>query len=210
MTADAIYLFCLEEMYELCREHSIPDAWVYLYTSWYSPDSWRNWARSSAPTAIPLSNTTMLIEAHWKVLKRNHLYHFNRAHLDLLVFIIMERHCRDLVIKFDNFVVHRHEPSSWERNFTLEWRKALNASNEHPATNARYHPSIDNWVCGCQAYFNNQYLICKHLVRRSRYNVDGIHYHRHVVLRRTTAPFITIRNVSICFINACHLIGLLH
>ena len=105
MDADAIYRHCVYEMYQFCREHDLADAWVYLYKSWYRPAAWRTWARSSVPDRIALSATTMLIEAHWKVLKCNHLYQFNRARLDLLVYVIIERYGRDLVHKFENNVV---------------------------------------------------------------------------------------------------------
>ncbi|KAG2228354.1 hypothetical protein INT45_011146 [Circinella minor] len=47
--------------------------------------AWKTWARCTTGNCIPIAKTTMLIEAHWKVLKRNHLYHYNRARLVLLV-----------------------------------------------------------------------------------------------------------------------------
>ena len=159
------------------------------------PFAWRTWSRSSVPTRIALSKTTMLIEAHWKVLKRNHLYHFNRARLDLLVYVIIERYGFDLLHNFKNKAVLRREPSSWEKNFFKEWRKALrDAPAERPDAEVAYRPSIDNSVCGCETFINNQFLLCKHLVRRSTFGT--INYRRHLVLRKTTPPFVTILEVS--------------
>ncbi|KAI9259553.1 hypothetical protein BDA99DRAFT_410901, partial [Phascolomyces articulosus] len=62
----------------------------------YKPEAWRNWARTAVPDRIPTAKTTKLIEAHWKVLKRNHLYRYNRPRLDLLVFVITQRHFPEL------------------------------------------------------------------------------------------------------------------
>lgn len=149
MNADEIYEFCVEEMYLLCYEHNLPDAWTYLYDQWYSPDSWRQWAHSGVPGRIPVGNTTMLMEAHWKVLKRNHMYHYNRARLNLLVYVMMNRHSHDLILKFHNFVVHRREPGSWERGFAAAWREARRKRRENPTTDTVYQPSIERWVCGC-------------------------------------------------------------
>ena len=66
-----------------------------------SREAWKQWARSAVPDRITAGKTTMLIEAHWKVLKQNHLYRFNRARLDLLVFVIIDRYFPDLRHKYN-------------------------------------------------------------------------------------------------------------
>jgi hypothetical protein len=38
----------------------------------------------------------MVIESHWKTIKRDHLYRFNRPRLDLLCFVLVKK-----VILFD-------------------------------------------------------------------------------------------------------------
>ncbi|KAF7730058.1 hypothetical protein EC973_003003 [Apophysomyces ossiformis] len=61
-----IHLNCDEEVYAYCKEHNLPDAWVYLYKQWYTKDVWVQWARSAIPFNIPAGKPTMFIEAHWK------------------------------------------------------------------------------------------------------------------------------------------------
>lgn len=84
----------------------------------------------------------MLIEAHWKVLKRNHLDRFNRARLDLLVYVIVEKHFTELLTKFNRTIVRRLEGNSWEKTFVRKWNKLVNR-RENPESSQLYQPSVE-------------------------------------------------------------------
>ena len=179
-------------MYTFCYERGYIDAWVYLYRQWYKPEAWKQWARSAVPDRITAGKTTMLIEAHWKVLKRNHLYRFNRARLDLLVFVIIDRYFPDLRHKYNLSTVRSREATRWEKKFTVEWNKAYRVTESHNA-NALYQPSIETWTCGCRSYLTSKFLICKHLVKRSRRGeIPNLGF---FIQRVSSAPFLRIRPV---------------
>jgi hypothetical protein len=89
---EAIRRRSAEEMYSYCRDNSLQDTWAYLYRNWYTKTSYDRWAKSGVANKLPIGKTTMMIEAHWKVLKRTHLYHYNRARLDLVTFIILQHY----------------------------------------------------------------------------------------------------------------------
>lgn len=59
----------------------------YLHEEWYNIDSFNLWGRRNY-SKIPLDRTTMLVEAHWSVLKRSLLQNYNRPRVDMLVFVI--------------------------------------------------------------------------------------------------------------------------
>ncbi|KAI8332798.1 hypothetical protein BC941DRAFT_318598, partial [Chlamydoabsidia padenii] len=88
--AGQIHRQSAQEMYIYCINNDIPDVWGYLYTLWYRLDEWRKWARSCT-FLVPNGKSTMMMESHWKVLKRNHLYHYNRPRMDLLTYIITDK-----------------------------------------------------------------------------------------------------------------------
>ncbi|CAB4439127.1 unnamed protein product [Rhizophagus irregularis] len=52
---------------------------------------WILWARSSVATKICIFRTTMLMEFHWKVVKRDYLPKFFQSRLDLVTYIIISR-----------------------------------------------------------------------------------------------------------------------
>lgn len=129
-SSEEIYLDCSKEIYRFCYERSLPDTWAYLYKRWYCPERWAQWSRSSLPLHIPAGKTTMFIESHWKVLKRCHLYRFNRARLDLLVFILIDRHCRSLMHKLFRDVVNRASTTRWDQLFCSEWNRCYSRSQD--------------------------------------------------------------------------------
>lgn len=85
-----IWNACVTEMYNYCRQQNLVSAWAYLWNEWYIPTHWALWARSSY-NKISILRTTMVIESHWRMIKRDHLYKFNRPRLDLLCFVIVQK-----------------------------------------------------------------------------------------------------------------------
>lgn len=189
-----IHKECAQEIYDLCVRHNLPDTWAYLYKQWYCPNRWVQWSRASFPSTLPAGKTTMFIESHWRVLKKCHLYKFNRARLDLLTYIIIDRHCRALFYKFNRDVLKRNQASRWEQNFCNAWNGCVNAAQQ-PMNS--YYISVFDWICGCPAFLKSKFMICKHLVSRyvTENNFDGngkIAPKERFILRKTRSPYIEI------------------
>lgn len=113
--ASDIWQESAKELYEYCYERDLIDLWVYFVDHWYRSDRWYLWARSSFQSLLPMGKTTMMIEAHWKVLKRNHLYYYHRARLDTLVWVISTKHFPQQMYKWARLIARRIEASDWKR-----------------------------------------------------------------------------------------------
>jgi len=88
LTSDELWLLSVREMYDFCIQHGLKYVWAYMWTNWYKKEDWILWARAANPEIICLFKTTMLIEAHWKVIKRDFLPKFFRLCLDLVTYVI--------------------------------------------------------------------------------------------------------------------------
>ncbi|SAL96433.1 hypothetical protein [Absidia glauca] len=130
------------EMYDYCVSNNLRDVWVYMYRNWYTRVQYNRWARSAVSGKVPMGKTTMMIEAHWKVLKKCHLYHYNRARLDLLVYAILQQYYRKLTMKYQAAVVFRQETTTFEKRFHEEWRKGIRAQ----ISGTDYMTSLDLWL----------------------------------------------------------------
>ena len=61
-TPEGIKCWAVEQMYEFCVLHELPNLWAYLWENWYRCGRWELWARSGNPREIPRLKTTMLVE----------------------------------------------------------------------------------------------------------------------------------------------------
>ena len=91
LPTEAIYETSVQEMYTFCKDNSFISLWSYLWTEWYSDSKWKLWAQSSCTDMISILKTTMFVEGHWKVIKRDFLYKFFRPRIDLVVYILMKK-----------------------------------------------------------------------------------------------------------------------
>src|SRR5947199_2979976 len=151
----------VEEAYNFCKQHSLPLLWVYLWNEWYSPTRWILWFRAGCDNKISILKTTMFVEAHWKVLKRDFLYKFFCSRLDLVVFIIMEQVIPHQQRKFEQLFLVKREKAEWRKAFKKEWKPLT----KRPPNNT-YLTDTTRWICGCPAFFTSRFLICKHLVQQ--------------------------------------------
>ncbi|GBB87485.1 hypothetical protein RclHR1_13980003 [Rhizophagus clarus] len=71
-----IWTNAVYEMYSFCFQHNLPWLWSYMWREWYSDSHWFLWMRAGYDSKISILKTTMFVEAHWKVLKRDFLYKF--------------------------------------------------------------------------------------------------------------------------------------
>ncbi|CAG8684911.1 11567_t:CDS:2, partial [Gigaspora rosea] len=137
----------VKEMYIYCKNNNLKWAWSYLWVEWYSPLKWPNWARS-AKKEISVLKTTMIAESHWRLIKHNYLYKFNKPCLDLLM---QKRESGSKKIM-----------SSWHSAFKRTWKtcskKALGGSS--------YITNPKTWTCSCpvQRYRSSPFLRHKDLI----------------------------------------------
>ena len=75
-TSTEIYEKAVKEMYEFCKNNSLVALWSYLWSEWYNEKRWPLWARSACENKVSVLRTTMIVEGHWKVIKRDFLYKF--------------------------------------------------------------------------------------------------------------------------------------
>ena len=104
----------------------------------------------------------MMIEAHWKVLKHDYLYRFNRPRLDYVIYVICEHLLPQQENRLLQLINGRQHPHWWEE-FKREWKKT---GQRNVSTNPeeRYYTSEALWVCSCPNFLQSRFLLCKHLV----------------------------------------------
>jgi hypothetical protein len=159
-----IYQDCVKEAYQFCYSRNLCKLWGYLWVNWYNKKDWKLFARSAYPSAMPLARTTMITESHWRVIKYNYKYNYNRPRLDCLTQILVEQLAPDFNLTLTQYITRRDYPSWWQA-FKKDWNDAA-AKEIEPGTEGRYHVDVDNWVCSCPAYQHSCYLLCKHLVAK--------------------------------------------
>lgn len=120
LTEHEIWTNSVKEMYEFCASNNLKHLWVYMWNNWYRIEMWKLWTRSVIADKICIFHTTMLVESHWKVVKRDFLPKFFKPRLDLVVYIIIIRlipHHKQQYNKYFN----GREISSWRKDFKKEW-----------------------------------------------------------------------------------------
>ncbi|ORX43453.1 hypothetical protein DM01DRAFT_1286161, partial [Hesseltinella vesiculosa] len=195
-TSAEIHEFATQQIYDFCHSQNLLFVWIYLYSHWYTEVQWVKWARS-ARDEIPAGKTTMLVEAHWRVLKRIHLHHHNRPRTDYLVFIMISRQCRRLILSFNQKVAERRVVPSWENEFRAEWRK-LNDLQIDDDRNELYQVDVERWVCSCPYFIHNRFLLCKHLVNGGHgygNSVGLLQPRRYLITRKQAPPYIQLIHV---------------
>ena len=76
LTSDELWLLFVRELYDFCVQHDLKHVWAYMWVNWYKKEDWVLWTRAANSEKICLFKTTVLIEAHWKVIKRKFLPKF--------------------------------------------------------------------------------------------------------------------------------------
>ncbi|KAF7349473.1 SWIM-type domain-containing protein [Mycena sanguinolenta] len=138
--------WAVKQMYTYCFENDLPEAWAYLWENWYRRGRWELWARSEHPQ-IPRLKTTMMVESHWRRIKRDFLHHFHKPRLDLLVWILVTklapRYYRRLELMMVDTGRHRELPS-WRKDFKSEWKRCRHTPITLPL-NEQYQPDPYKW-----------------------------------------------------------------
>ncbi|KAJ7479127.1 hypothetical protein FB451DRAFT_1450936 [Mycena latifolia] len=181
--------WAVKQMYEYCVGNDLPEAWAYLWENWYRNGRWELWARAPHPQ-IPRLKTTMMVESHWRRIKRDFLHHFHMPCLDLLVWILVKKLAPTYYRKLDHYLVDTgryRELPSWRKDFKLLWNKALKTPiTTDPDRLYKYNTQPDKWLCTCPELPKNRFLICKHLVQ-GMHPVSPVFFLE--VKRNRTSPF---------------------
>jgi hypothetical protein len=155
-----IWKLSVREMYNLCYENNLNYVWAYMWCNWYQFNSWVLWARAATPNEICVFKTTMLVESHWKVIKRNYLPRFFRPRLDLVTYIIITRLLPHSEMMYDKYKKGR-EKVSWRKEFKKHWKDLA----KKECSGKLYYTNTDQWICSCSAFLIDRFFLCKHLVK---------------------------------------------
>jgi hypothetical protein len=154
-----IWTHCVGEMFRFCYQNNLQMEWAYLWDNWYNWSQFCLWARCTFSEII-VHKTTMLIESHWRTLKRDHLYKFARPRLDLLCFIITDKVVSQQLERYYLLCNGREQPS-WRKDFKSEWRSLTSKMVQN---REKYLTDQHKWICSCPYFLVNRFLLCKHLV----------------------------------------------
>jgi MULE transposase domain len=183
-TSEQIREEAVKEMYTYCKENDLAWAWAYLWVEWYSKEKWKNWARS-CKSDIPVLKTTMIVESHWRIIKRDYLYKFHKPRLDLLIWVLASRLVPRCIIKYQHLISSRQRTRytpSWRPVFKRAWKEC----SRRTINDTSYITDSVKWTCSCPAYLESRFLLCKHLVQSVR-PVGPIFFNE--VHRRRSPPF---------------------
>ncbi|KAJ7171174.1 hypothetical protein C8R46DRAFT_1262353, partial [Mycena filopes] len=176
-------------MYDFCFKRGLREVWGYFWTSWYAPQRWKLWARSSAPFVSRL-RTTMNVENFWRQLKHNFLHNHVRPRLDLLVWILVTKVTPAYMARAhaleDNYRIGRGRPlTPFRKAFKTAWRALAKLPLSDDA-DKKYITCVATWTCTCPGFKYHACLLCKHLVQAVG-EVPPIFFIQ--VVRRRTLPF---------------------
>ncbi|KAJ7586328.1 hypothetical protein C8J56DRAFT_787434, partial [Mycena floridula] len=176
-----------EALYNFCVKFNMQAVWAYLWENWLRPGRWELWARSGH-SDIPILKTTMILESHWRRIKKDFLHHFSNPRVDLLVWILVTKLAPTYYRKLD-LILHPipryRELAAWRKAFKHEWRRCETAPITLPL-NEKYRPNPHRWACNCPSLATSRFLICKHLVQGVK-RVPPVFFLE--VRRQRTAPF---------------------
>jgi hypothetical protein len=186
LTAEAIHREAVYEMYQFCRTRGLREAWGYFWTSWYAPQRWKLWARSTSPFVSRL-RTTMNVENFWKQLKHGFLHNHFRPRLDLLVWVLITKVTPAYLVRAhlldDGFRLGRSKPlTPFQKQFKAAWLALAKLPLSDDA-DTKYITSLATWTCTCKALKFHSSHLCKHLVQAV--GPPPPHFWGQIVRRRT-------------------------
>ena len=182
LSKEDIWKSSVQEIYEFCFKYDLRHVWAYLWTNWYQKKLWILWCRAAIEDQFCIFRTTMLMESHWKVIKRDFLPKFFRPRIDLLIYIIISRLIPHHQQQYQKYLNER-EYVSWKKDFKKEWKQL-----EKTKINNFYLTDTTRWICGCLSFACNRFLICKHLVQQY-----GRPESFHNIYRQGKYPFLTFK-----------------
>lgn len=157
--ANEIWKECVSEMLQFCKNNNLLRLWTYFWKEWYTKDKWNLWAQSSNEN-ISHIKTTMIVESHWRHIKRDYLYKFHKPRIDHLCYILIKRVINEQLHRIQLLQQGRYLVE-WRKEFKKEWRQHEKKVTE---INGRYLTNSAQWICSCPAYIQSRFFLCKHLI----------------------------------------------
>ncbi|KAK9319189.1 hypothetical protein V1517DRAFT_266742, partial [Lipomyces orientalis] len=135
---EEIHASSIKEMLDYCKSIDQPRLFRYFWTNWYRP-SFGNvgsrWeiaslcGRPGSSCAIPISRTTMRLESHWRILKRDYASHLIKPRLDVLTYIICTGLVHSRIHLYLQVEAGRVRPSLYE-DFVSLWRECADVIDD--------------------------------------------------------------------------------
>lgn len=158
-----IHSYAVDQMKTFCKSTNNLILFEYLWTHWYEYSKFLTWGRRSESHGIPLARTTMMVEAHWSLLKKHYLVLHNRPRVDFVIHLMETQ----LVGKYQNDYDLRRSGRAlptWFKQYTAEWKKLKGTP-----VKKTYSTNVAMWTCSCLSFLGSRFMICKHLVQRSEW-----------------------------------------
>ena len=149
----------------------------YLMKNWYNENDFMTWGYRSLENGIPTTRTTMVVEAHWRVLKTRFLALHNRPRLEYVVHILNTQVIPKYIRDYDLYSQGIKRGEWWSR-FTKDWKSLSSQSVQN-----HYDTSLSRWWCTCPAFRVHAFHLCKHLC-----HLQSCPPYRNIV-RSRTPPF---------------------
>lgn len=162
-SVQSIHSYAVDQMRSICESKNIQILFEYLWTHWYEHSKFLTWGRRSESHGIPLARTTMMVEAHWSLLKKHYLVLHNRPRVDFVIHLMDTQ----LIGKYESDYELRRTGRvlpTWFKQYTVEWKKL----KETPLNNT-YSTNLEMWTCSCPSFLGSRFMICKHLVQKSEW-----------------------------------------
>ncbi|KAK9481451.1 hypothetical protein V1527DRAFT_504507, partial [Lipomyces starkeyi] len=118
-------------MLDYCRSIGQSKVFRHFWNNWYRPEyrgigsRWETASlcgRPGSDATIPISRTTMRLESHWCILKKDYASRFLKPRLDVLCYIIITGLVRSRIHLQQQVQVGREKPSSYT-DFVQLWRQ---------------------------------------------------------------------------------------
>ncbi|CAG8692304.1 3031_t:CDS:2, partial [Ambispora leptoticha] len=101
---------------------------------------WSLWALSASQD-ISIIHTTMIIESHWCILKRDYLYKFNQPRINLVCYILVEK-LLPMQLQWYQLLLQERILPFWRVDFKNEWQKLAMRSIK---TTNKYLTNNEHW-----------------------------------------------------------------
>ncbi|KAK9496120.1 hypothetical protein V1508DRAFT_401417 [Lipomyces doorenjongii] len=160
-TYEEIHASSIKELLTYCKCIDQAKIFRYFWSNWYRPE----FGNTGSVACIPISRTTMRLESHWRILKKDYSSHLVRPRLDVLCYIICSGLVRSWIQLHLQVAAGREKPSIY-KDFVHFWRKCAEAVDQATIDkrDGLYFTDKDKWVCSCPAFVSNSRYLCKHLV----------------------------------------------
>ncbi|KAK9260094.1 hypothetical protein V1519DRAFT_485207 [Lipomyces tetrasporus] len=165
-TYEDIHASSVREMLDYCKSIGQPKLFRYFWNNWYRPE-YRGiglCGRPGSNTTIPISRTTMRLESHWRILKKDYASRFLKPRLDVLCYIIITG------------LSGREKPSSYKGFVQIMATVTILKRVDI------YHTDKDKWVCSCPPILVSFYSTPHADENGQKMGSSSSDHHRHLIL----------------------------